>query len=109
MSATLNTPRLEQLRKLHEADPSDADVCYMIAQELGKADEHAQAIEWYDICLAADDTYCYAYFFKAIAQRNLDLTDEAIETIRAGLPIAEQSGHPKAFAELSQLLDEISG
>ena len=109
MSPAMNTTRLERLRKLHGADPSDADVCYMIAQELGKADEHAQAIEWYDKCLAADAAYCYAYFFKAISLNELGDKPGAVVTLDAGLVHAHASGHPKSISELSALLEQMSG
>ena len=109
MTPPKNPARLESLRKLHAADPSDADVCYMIAQEYGKGDEHAQAIEWYDRCMGADETYSYAYFFKAIALGELGRMPEAIEAIKSGLVQAQASGHAKAIAELTTLLEQMSG
>jgi tetratricopeptide (TPR) repeat protein len=108
MSGTVNTTRLDQLRKLHAADPSDADVCYMIAQELGKGGEHAPAKEWYDRCLAADGAYCYAYFFKAISQNETGDRPGAVATLRQGLVHARASGHPKSISELSSLLEQLS-
>jgi len=108
MTTTMNTDRLDQLRKLHAADPGDADVAYMIAQELGKAGEHTQAIEWYDKCLDADGAYCYAYFFKAIALNALDRKPDAIATLNAGLVHAHQSKHPKTISELTGLLEQLS-
>jgi len=107
MNTTMNTARLGQLRQLHDADPADADVCYMIAQELGKMHQYAQAIEWYDKCIAADAAYCYAYYFKAIALDAQGRRDDAMRTILTGLPIAERSDHPKAFSELCTLRDEL--
>ena len=108
MSATMNTDRIEQLHKLHAVDPADADVPYMIAQEYGKADEHAKAIEWYDNCIEADPAYCYAYFFKAMAQHALGSKPDAIATIEAGLVEANKVGHPKTISELTSLLEQYS-
>lgn len=108
MNTTMNTSRLDQLRKLHAADPDDADVCYMVAQELGKAGEHAQAIEWYDKCLQADAAYCYAYFFKALAQDAIGSRPDAVETINAGLTHAHESKHPKTISELTGLHEQLS-
>lgn len=108
MNATVNTTRLDQLRRLYDADPSDADVCYMIAQELGKGGEHAQAIEWYDRCLAADGAYCYAYFFKAISQNETGDRPGAVVTLNQGLVHARASGHPKSISELTALLEQMS-
>ena len=54
--------RLDKLHKLREADPTDADVPYMIAQEVAKEGDHETAIEWYDRCIELDPNYLYAYF-----------------------------------------------
>jgi len=108
MSTTMNTSRIDQLRKLHALDPTDADVSYMIAQELGKSNEHAQAIGWYEKCIEADAAYCYAYFFKAMAQHALDQTPDAIKTIQVGLIEANKIGHPKTISELTSLLEQYS-
>jgi len=109
MTPSTNSDRIEKLRKLHETDPGDADVCYMIAQELGKQEEHETAIGWYDKCIDADLGYCYAYFFKAVELNKLGRREEAVETVRTAIPIAEQSGHPKAHDELRQLLLQMEG
>ncbi|MCB9848949.1 MAG: hypothetical protein H6814_11095 [Phycisphaeraceae bacterium] len=109
MSGAASTDRLDKLRRLHEADPDDADVCYMIAQEFGKADDRAAAIEWYDRCLDLDAGYSYAYFFKAIALSEQGDRPGAVETLRAGLARAHESGTPKAVSELTALLEEYSG
>jgi len=104
----MNTSRLDQLRKLHNADPSDDDICYMIAQEFSKANEHAQAIEWYDKCLAINAAYCYAYFFKALAQDALGARPDAVGTLKSGLVHAHESKHPKTISELTSLLEQFS-
>jgi len=109
MTSTMNSARLEQLRKLHAADPSDADVCYMIAQEYGKGSEHESAIEWYDKCLATDAAYCYAYFFKAMALTELGQRPDAVEVLRAGVSKATEVGNEKAISELTALLEQTAG
>ena len=109
MTSTTNSARLEQLRKLHAADPSDADVCYMIAQEFGKGAEHESAIEWYDKCLGTDAAYCYAYFFKAMALTELNRKPEAIGVLEDGVAKAKEVGNEKAISELSALLEQTTG
>jgi tetratricopeptide (TPR) repeat protein len=108
MNATMNTVRLEQLKKLYNADPSDADISYMIAQEYGTADDHDQAIEWYDKCLAADPAYCYAYFFKAIALQALERKADSISTLNTGMVHATESKHAKTISEMTSLLEQFS-
>lgn len=109
MTSTMNSARLEQLQKLHAADPGDADVCYMIAQEFGKGSEHASAIEWYDKCLESDAAYCYAYFFKAMALTELNRKPEAIGVLNAGVAKANEVGNAKAISELTALLEQTAG
>lgn len=99
--------RLEQLHKLLEIDPSDADVPYMIAHEHAKADEHESALEWFDRCLAQNAHYCYAYFHKARSEEALGRLDDARQTLRLGIECARVVGDAKAAAELSGFLDEL--
>lgn len=106
---TLSMPtRLEKLKKLHAADPRDADVTYMIAMELTKADDQAAAlpgvIDWLDKTLALDANYLYAYFQKAKAQSALGDADAAIATLKLGIDNAKQAGDAKAVSELGELL-----
>jgi len=97
--------RLERLHKLLAADPTDADVPYMIAQEHSSRSDNAEAIAWYDKCLAIDGDYLYAYYHKARAQQAAASLDEARATIHAGLERARAAGNEKAARELAELLE----
>jgi tetratricopeptide (TPR) repeat protein len=96
--------RLEQLHKLHAADPTDTDVTYMIAMEQVKAEDYAAVIDWLDKTLALDPDYLYAYFQKAKAQSALGEDDAAIVTLKRGIEKAQQAGDAKAIDELTVLL-----
>ncbi len=99
--------RLEQLHKLLAADPQDADVAYMIAQEHAKAGEHMAAVEWYDRCLALSPHYHYAYFHKARALEEADDIPAAVATLRSGLAMARSAGDAKATSEIGGYLDQL--
>lgn len=101
--------RLAQLEKLHAADESDADVMYMLAHEHAKSGRYAEAVEWYDRCLARDADYVYAYYHKARAQHSAGEIAPALETARAGLGRSRQIAHAKAQNELAALIDELEG
>lgn len=101
--------RLAQLQKLHAADPGDADVLYMLAQEHAKAGDTPGAIAWYDRCLEIDPAYVYAYFHKARAQQAADDDAGAAATLRQGLAEARKRADAKAVNEISGFLDEIGG
>lgn len=99
--------RLDQLRKLREADPSDPDVPYMIAQEHAKADDHGAAVESYDACLALRPEYLYAYFHKAASLEALGRVDEAVVVLRDGLAKAEAARDEKAIGEIGVYLTQL--
>jgi tetratricopeptide (TPR) repeat protein len=101
--------RLPQLEKLHAADPRDADVMYMMAQEYMKVGDARLATSWYDKCLAADADYHYAYYHKARALELLGETPNAIETLRAGIDRADAARNGKALSELSSYLEALGG
>ena len=99
--------RLEQLQKLHAADPDDADVTYMIAMEHANADDPAVlpvVLDWLDKTLALDADYLYAYFQKAKAQSALGDNVAAVDTLKHGIEKARVAGDTKAVNELGELL-----
>ncbi len=100
--------RIDQLKKLLDADPGDAFCLYGLAQEHLKLGEAETALEYFDRTIAADHTYTYAYYHKARAQQALDRHAEARETCRAGLAVAEGVKDEKAAAELRDLLAMLS-
>ncbi|MCA9292462.1 MAG: tetratricopeptide repeat protein [Phycisphaerales bacterium] len=100
--------RLSQLRTLASADPTDADVPYMIAQELLKAGDVDGAVASFDTCLALDANYHYARYHKAKALESDGRTAEAIAILREALPIAQAQNESKAVSELTALLDELT-
>jgi len=100
--------RLEQLHKLRQADPDDADVRYMLAQEHAKLGDADAALAAYDECLALDPDYHYAYFHKARVFETEGQTDEAVATLRAGLERAQAAGATKAVNEIAGYLDELT-
>lgn len=101
--------RVPQLMKLHAADPADADVLYMLAQEHARAGDQAEAQSWYDRCLSADGNYLYAYFHKARSQQAAGDAAGALATARAGHALARTRGDTKATNELAGLVDELGG
>jgi len=104
-----NTDRLEQLQKLHRADPNDADLPYMIALELGKADDAAAAIDWLDKTIALNAHYHYAYFQKAKMLEEEGEGAEALVTLDAGIKLATEAGDGKALGELQELRTMMQG
>ncbi|MCA9274698.1 MAG: tetratricopeptide repeat protein [Phycisphaerales bacterium] len=97
-------PTIEQLEKLLTIDPEDPFVHYGIGQERAKLGQHEQAIECFDQALAIDESYCYAYYFKAISLKELGRREDAVEVIRCGIERAIKAGEAKARSELEGLM-----
>jgi len=101
--------RFDSLRRLLEADGSDPDVLYMMAQEHAKEGDNEEAVRWYDRCLEACPGYAYAYFHKARALESDGKIDAAAATLREGLRVAEAAQDKQAIGEIGAYLDELEG
>ncbi len=101
-------PSIAQLEKLLQADPQDPFVLYGLAQEHAKRGDTAQAVLFYDRCLAADPMYLYAYYHKARALQQAGRTEEALATVKAGGHFATRAQDAHAARELSTLQDELA-
>lgn len=103
------TDRLAQLQTLHDADPDDPDLTYMIAMEHSKAEQLDEALRWLDRTIQLDAHYHYAYFQKGKLLGALNRDTEAREVIQLGLDRANAAGDSKASGELAELLVSMSG
>ena len=99
--------RLEQLTKLHIADPVDPFVTYGIALEHGKQQRYEQAIQWLNKTLELDPNYCYAFFQKAKMSSELGDDAAARKILEQGIATAEQIGDEHAQSELAELLTSL--
>ncbi|MCA9290666.1 MAG: tetratricopeptide repeat protein [Phycisphaerales bacterium] len=100
--------RIDQLRKLLEAEPDDAFCLYGLAQEYAKLGDPQKALAYFDRTIAADPAYCYAYFHKARVLDSIDDTGAAVATLRSGLEQARACGDAHAASEIASYLDELT-
>jgi len=100
-------PSIAQLEKLLATDPNDAFVLYGLAQEYAKAGETQMAVTFYDRCVSADPTYCYAYYHKARALSAAGNNQAASEAVAAGIVAARTHKDAHALGELQALADEL--
>ena len=103
------TDRLDKLRQLHEADPDDPELTYMIALEHSKQDRLDEALEWLTRTIQLDAHYHYAYFQKGKMLGALNRDAEAREVLEQGLNRANSKGDAKAAGELAELLASMTG
>ncbi len=100
--------RLEKLKKLLAMDPKDTFVLYAMAQECFKQGDYAGAVDYYQRCIEADASYCYAYYHMAVAQKHAGQLDQARATIQAGIQAAHRAKDHKALGELSTLQVDLA-
>lgn len=99
--------RLEQLQKLHAADPKDPFCTYGIALEHAKAQQFDEALRWLDATLAVDPRYCYAFFQKGKVLAEMGQTDAAKAVLEQGIATAQAAGDAHARDEITALLDSL--
>lgn len=99
--------RLDKLQKMLQAEPNDPFVLYGIAQEHAAAERYADALPFYDRCVAADPAYLYAYYHKASAQQEMGDIPAARATLDVGIAAARKAGDAKALGEMQTLFDSL--
>jgi tetratricopeptide (TPR) repeat protein len=105
------TQRLEQLKKLHAADPADPFCTYGIALEIAKTGQVDEALSWLDKTLELDPHYCYAYFQKGKILSGVGRSSEARTVLTDAIKLARNiPNNPEAAhaaEEMAALLDSI--
>lgn len=102
--------RLDQLLKLHAADPNDPFCTYGIALEHAKAESFEQALAWLDKTLKLDPHYCYAYYQKGKINSDMGNDEQARVVLREGISVASKLSHPDAqhaVTEMTTLLESL--
>ncbi len=99
--------RLDQLTRLHEADPADPFCTYGIALEYAKEERPGEAIDWLRKTLDLDPQYCYAYYQMAKVHSDQGDDEAARAAITAGMKAAKQAGDEHAHSELTELLEAL--
>jgi tetratricopeptide (TPR) repeat protein len=100
--------RIDRIRQMLEKSPEDADLRYMLAQELAKGGDHAGAVVQYDACIESSPDYLYAYFHKASSLQSAGDLPGAKAALETGLQRATAAGDPKAISELSAFLEGLA-
>lgn len=101
------SPKLQQLFKMLEREPSDTFLLYGIGMEHKKLDALPAAIGYFDRVIAIDPGYCYAYFQKGQTFEKMNELNQAKQAYRDGIVAAKQKGDAHAQSELEGALDMI--
>lgn len=101
--------RLAQLELLLKNEPNDPFLRYGLAMEHKKAGRLDQALEWLDKTLAADGTYCYAYYQQGQIHEARGEAPAARAVYERGIAAARQCNDLHAAGEMQAALDLLEG
>jgi tetratricopeptide (TPR) repeat protein len=99
--------RIAQLKAMLESEPNDPFCLYGMAMEYAKLGQDQSATSWFDLAIAADPDYTYAYYHKAKSQEAVGDARGAAATLREGMERARLAGDAKALNEIGAYLDEL--
>jgi predicted Zn-dependent protease len=99
--------RIESLRKLHEEDPADVDLLFMIGSELFKDGKWTEAIEWLTRYAEAGQDVGAGYGLIAECWEQLGREDEARVALRRGMEAARAAGHPTMAGDFANRLEDM--
>jgi tetratricopeptide (TPR) repeat protein len=99
-NATMNTsPRLQQLLQFHSENQNDAFLLFALAKE--------SALEFYQKIVAQSPDYVGVYYHLGKLLEKTNNPDQALETYKAGMDIAQKIGDRHALSELAEAQLEL--
>lgn len=97
--------RLQQLEHLLRNEPDDPFLRYGVAMEHKKAGRLDEALAWFVKTLAADATYCYAYYQQGQIHESRGDVAAARFVYARGIEAANRCGDQHAAGEMKAALD----
>jgi Fe-S cluster biosynthesis and repair protein YggX len=102
-----NTNRIEQFRKMAEADPNNELGHFSLGRELLQAERFDEAAGSFERCLAINPNISKAYQFLATALLNLGRQPEAIAKLTEGATRADERGDMMPRNDMARMLKEL--
>jgi E3 SUMO-protein ligase RanBP2 len=99
--------RLESLKKMLAADPSNPLAHYGLATEFWKSGDAARTVEHLTAYLQKTDDQGAGYRMLGQAYQKLGDVAGAREAFESGRRAAEWHGHPTMAAEIGELIDAL--
>ncbi|MBS1876185.1 MAG: tetratricopeptide repeat protein [Acidobacteria bacterium] len=97
--------RVSMLKALLEEDPANKFARYGLAMEYAKAGQLDTAVSEFRALIAADPSYCAAYFHGGQALEKAGEVEEARTMYEQGIEAAERAGDAHTRSELQGALD----
>jgi tetratricopeptide (TPR) repeat protein len=100
--------RIALLRELAAADPGDATAWFLLGRELLSHDHAGEACDAFAAAIRANPDYAAAYRQLGNAQEAAGRRDEAVETYRKGVAVAERTHDLQAGKEMNAFLKKLA-
>jgi predicted Zn-dependent protease len=99
--------RLPALMKLHDADPADADLLFMIGSEHANEGRPGDALAWLSRYVERGRDVGAGYGLIADCCLKLGQDAQAQAALKQGIEAARRAGHPTMAAEFEERLEEM--
>lgn len=104
----MNTsPRLQQLLQFHSENPNDAFLLFALAKEHEKLANTETALAFYQKIVTNSPDYVGVYYHLGKLLEKTNNPDQALETYKAGMVIAQKIGDRHALSELAEAKLEL--
>lgn len=103
------TDRIPALLEFLAVDPGDAFTRFALAQEYAKRGEADQALSHYTALVQEQPDYVGTYYHLGKLLEMVGRADEAEQTYRAGIVVAERLRDAHSRAELNDALLNLQG
>ncbi|MBI1227930.1 MAG: tetratricopeptide repeat protein [Bacteroidetes bacterium] len=102
-----DSPRLQQLLQFLSASPEDAFLLFALAKEHEKLGNPEMALDFFQKIVETSPDYVGVYYHLGKLQEKTTSLEQAIETYKAGMQIAQKIGDRHALSELAAAKLEI--
>jgi tetratricopeptide (TPR) repeat protein len=99
--------RLEALKSLVEQDPKNFLARYGLAMEYASGGLLEEAVGEFQVLMAVNPDYAYAYFHSGQTLERLGRTEEARAMYKRGIESAQRIGDEHARSELTGALERL--
>ena len=96
--------RQQQIEEMLKTEPSDSFLNYALALEFAKSDDLKKAIELIELLLLRDANYLGAYYQLGRYYEQTGQLQNAINSYKKGILIAQQQKDRKTLGELNEAL-----
>lgn len=101
--------RLEALKEFYETDPTDSFTRFALAQEYLKRGEVDEAVAFFEGLVEDDPGYVGTYYHLGKLYEQTGRMEDARQTYRRGIEVAQQARDAHARAELQDALMKAEG